>query len=115
MDLAEGHVATLRYLENTSSTTSSDIKQSGAGKLSIFNLGTGVGYSVLDMVHTMSKACGHDVAYEFAPRRPGDVAENYADPTLATQELGWKATRNLEDICKDLWTWQSANPNGYQQ
>jgi len=102
VDLAEGHVAALRYLEDR-----------GDNKLSIFNLGSGIGYSVLDMVNAMSRACGHQLAYEFGPRREGDLAEYYADPRLAEQELGWKATRSMDDICKDLWAWQSANPNGY--
>ncbi len=103
MDLAEGHVSALLYLENGK----------GAGKCSIFNLGTGTGYSVLDMINAMQRASHKPLPYEIGPRREGDIAECYADPSLARQELGWAATRGLEQMCRDLWNWQSNNPNGY--
>lgn len=105
MDLAEGHLAALRYSEEAGNP--------GYGKCSIFNLGTGVGCSVLDMVEAMKRASGRPLPYEFGPRRPGDIAACYADPTLAEKELGWKARRGLDEMCRDLWTWQSNNPNGY--
>jgi UDP-glucose 4-epimerase len=101
VDLAEGHTAALAYLD-----------KKGPGFYR-FNLGTGKGLSVLDMVRAMSKACGHEIKYEIGPRRPGDVAEVYADTTLAEQELGWKATRTQEDMCNDIWRWQSNNPDGF--
>lgn len=92
MDLAEGHVAALKYIEGQNAAR-------GHGKLSIFNLGTGTGYSVLDMVEAMKKASGRDLPYEFGPRREGDIAECFADPALAKQELGWQATRDLQQMC----------------
>jgi UDP-glucose 4-epimerase len=105
MDLAEGHVTALRYVE--------DANSKGYGKASIFNLGTGVGYSVLDMIEAMKRASGRPLPYEFGPRREGDIAECFADPSLARTELGWTARRGLEEMCRDLWNWQSNNPNGY--
>jgi UDP-glucose 4-epimerase len=117
MDLAEGHLSALRYMENSvgkdSAISSSNSRSKGHGKLSIFNLGTGVGYSVLDMVEAMKKASGRPLPYEFGPRREGDIAVCYADPTVAREELGWTATRGLEAMCQDLWNWQSNNPNGF--
>ena len=80
-----------------------------------YNLGTGCGYSVLDMVKAFSKACGKDVAYKIAPRRPGDIAQCYADPKKAKEELGFVATKNLEDMCNDTWRWQSNNPDGFSK
>jgi UDP-glucose 4-epimerase len=109
MDLAEGHVAALRFMGSNKPPQAS----AGSGKYSVFNLGTGKGYSVLDMVGAMKEASGRPLAYEFGPRREGDVATCYADPTAAKQVLGWAARRNLKDMCSDLWTWQSNNPNGY--
>mgnify|MGYP002736900355 CR=1 FL=1 len=79
----------------------------------VFNLGTGHGYSVLDMVHAFEKATGKKVPYKIAPRRAGDVAEVYCDPGKAERELGWKAEHSLEDMCRDSWNWQSKNPNGF--
>ena len=79
----------------------------------IYNLGTGVGYSVLDMIHAFEKACGKPVPYRIAPRRAGDVPLYYADPSLAASLLGWKARYGLDDMCRDYWNWQSRNPNGY--
>lgn len=98
VDLAEGHLAALKV-------TTPGFK--------VYNLGTGTGYSVLDMVQAMSKACGHDIPYKIVDRRPGDVAIVYADTAKAKKELEWQAKRNLDDMCSDLWAWQSQNPQGY--
>jgi len=100
MDLAEGHVAALRHLLG------------GAASLTL-NLGTGRGTSVLELVHAFERASGRRVPYAIAPRRPGDVAACWADPTRAAETIGWKATRDLDAMCADTWRWQSANPNGY--
>jgi UDP-glucose 4-epimerase len=78
------------------------------------NLGTGQGYSVLDVVKAFERASGRPVPYRLAPRRPGDVAQCYADPALAREVLGWQATRSLDEMCVDTWRWQSANPNGFR-
>jgi UDP-glucose 4-epimerase len=102
MDLAEGHVAALRFLEQ--------------GKTSLVaNLGTGTGRSVLEVVHAFERACGHRVALEFHARRPGDVAESYADPSHAARALGWRARFGLDEMCRDAWRWQSNNPAGYDR
>lgn len=79
----------------------------------IYNLGTGVGYSVLDIVHAFEKCVGHKIPYEIKPRRAGDIPECYADCTKAYEELGWKAQKTLDDMCADSWRWQTQNPNGY--
>ena len=100
-DLAKGHVAAVKYA----------LEHSGN---EIFNLGTGVGISVLEMVKSYSKACGHDVAYKIAPRRPGDIAECYANAKKAEEILGWKAQLGVNEMCRDSWNWQSKNPNGYK-
>lgn len=100
-DLAEGHVAALRYLF--------DQKQS----LTV-NLGTGQGYSVLDLAKAYGQACGREIPIVFAPRRPGDVDACYADPSHALRSMGWKAKRGLNDMCVDSWRWQSTNPNGFE-
>ncbi|GHA33776.1 UDP-glucose 4-epimerase GalE [Photobacterium aphoticum] len=100
LDLADGHLAALTH------------KGREAG-LHIYNLGTGNGFSVLQMVDAFSKAAGVDVAYQIAPRRPGDIAECWADPAKAKAELHWEATRTIEDMTADTWRWQSANPTGY--
>lgn len=100
VDLADGHLKALEHINDH------------AG-VSIYNLGTGHGYSVLDMVKAFGRACGHEIPYVIAPRRAGDVAVCYSDPAKANAELGWKATHTLEDMCADSWRWQSANPNGY--
>ncbi len=92
MDLAEGHVAALRYLE------------SNKGLLTV-NLGTGRGTSVLEMVAAFEKASGQPISYRFAPRRTGDVAECWADPSLANRLLGWRADRTLAQMCEDAWRW----------
>ena len=101
VDLARGHVAAIRKLA----------KKPG---LFICNLGTGHGYSVLDVIHAFSKACGRDLPYVIDPRRPGDIAECWCDPAKAKQELGWQAEYGIEDMCRDSWNWQSRNPDGYK-
>ncbi|HEY8048379.1 MAG TPA: UDP-glucose 4-epimerase GalE [Ramlibacter sp.] len=101
MDLAEGHVAALKVLlERRRGFT--------------VNLGTGQGYSVLDVVKAFEKASGRKVPYRIAPRRAGDVAQCYADPALAHEVIGWRAQRGLDQMCADAWRWQSANPDGYR-
>ncbi|WP_200906498.1 GDP-mannose 4,6-dehydratase, partial [Gulbenkiania mobilis] len=99
MDLAEAHVAALAALPDN-------------GALPL-NLGTGRGYSVLELVETFSRVSGRQIPYRIAPRRPGDVAACYADPAAAEARLGWKAQRDLETMCADTWRWQSQNPEGY--
>lgn len=99
VDLALGHTAALKYCTE-------------AG-VHIYNLGTGVGYSVFDMIHTFEKACGKELPYVVEGRRAGDVASCYACADLALEELHWKAKYNLEDMCRDTWNWQSHNPQGY--
>ncbi len=79
------------------------------------NVGTGTGYSVLDMIKAFSKACGHDIPYAIVDRRPGDIAACYASPSKAKEKLEWEAQYNLEDMCRDLWKWQTQNPNGYNE
>ena len=101
-DLAEGHVLAVEKL----------LTKSG---LFIVNLGTGVGYSVLDMIKAFSKALGKDIPYVIGPRRPGDIAMCYADPTYAEQLIGFKAKRGLEEMCRDALNWQLKNPNGYSE
>ncbi len=101
VDLAKGHVKAIDYI----------LTDPG---LDVINLGTGRGYSVLEMVHAFEKACGHEIPYEIKPRREGDIAECYADPSKAEKVLGWKAERGLDEMCADLWRWQSMNPNGYE-
>ena len=81
--------------------------------LFVVNLGTGVGYSVLDMVKSFSKALGKEIPYKIVDRRPGDIAECYADPSFAFELLGFKATKTLDDMCRDALRWQLNNPNGY--
>lgn len=101
VDLAKGHVAAIKKVEETE-----------PGVL-IYNLGTGKGYSVLDVVHAFEKACGKEIPYEIKPRRAGDIATCYADPTKAKKELGWVAQYGIEEMCEDSWRWQTMNPNGY--
>ncbi len=100
LDLAHGHLLAIKKLE----------KNPG---LVTYNLGTGKGYSVLDMVNAFIKATGKDIPYEIVERRPGDIDECYADPALAESEIGFKAKYDLEEMCADSWRWQSSNPNGY--
>lgn len=101
VDLAQGHVAACQYL----------MAHTGC---EVFNLGTGVGYSVLDLVHTFSRVNQMEIPYVIAPRRPGDVARCFADASRAKEMLGWTAKKTLEDMCRDSWRWQSQNPNGYR-
>ena len=101
VDLALGHVAAIKKLET------------GCG-LFICNLGTGRGYSVLDVIHAFSKACGRELPYVIDPRRPGDIAQCYADPAKAKRELGWEAKYGIEEMCAHSWNWQSKNPDGYK-
>ncbi|MBR7744212.1 UDP-glucose 4-epimerase GalE [Phycicoccus sp. BSK3Z-2] len=100
-DLAAGHVAALHRLGETDDAVST------------WNLGTGRGTSVLELLRAFERACGHTLPYEIAPRRPGDVASSYADPSRAEAELGWRAERTVDDMCADTWRWQSQNPHGY--
>lgn len=101
VDLAEGHV---KAVDN--------ILEGNKG-VQVFNLGTGVGYSVLDIVKAFNKAYGKELPYKIAPRRPGDIATCYSDPTKAKEVLGWTAKRGIEEMCEDSWRWQSNNPNGF--
>ena len=102
VDLAKAHVKAIDKLSNTKGTF-------------IYNIGTGRGYSVLEMIKAFSKACGHEVPYEVGPRRDGDIAEVLADPTKANNELGWKAEYGLEDMVNSAWKWQEENPKGYRE
>lgn len=101
MDLAVGHVKALKKFDDQPDVY-------------IYNLGTGRGYSVLEMIQAFSKAVGHDIPYVIKPRRAGDIATCYADATKAKNELGWTAERDIDDMCRDAWRWQSQNPNGYR-
>ena len=101
VDLALGHVKAI-----------DKIKEKPGVK--IYNLGTGNGYSVLDVIKAFSKACGHEVPYQIKPRRAGDIATCYSDASLAKKELGWEAQYGIEEMCADSWKWQSMNPNGYK-
>jgi len=109
VDLARGHLAALNLFNATHNAER--ITQNGG--LFIYNLGTGKGYSVLDIVKAFEKASGVKVPYKIVARRAGDIAECYADPTKAAKELNWKAEYDLERMCADSWRWQSKNPNGY--
>lgn len=100
VDLAGGHVCAIRKLEQDPG-------------LVIYNLGTGHGYSVLDVIHAFEKACGKEIPYVIDPRRAGDIAECWADPSKAEKELGWKAQYGIDEMCADTWNWQSRNPDGY--
>eukprot|EP00957_Ditylum_brightwellii_P120994 9227913-Ditylum_brightwellii.AAC.1 len=86
--------------------------EKGSG-IYLFNLGTGNGCSVIDMLKAMEKACGHELKYVVGPRREGDIATCYADASLAKKEMGWEATRGLEEMCLDTWSWQEKNPQGF--
>ena len=100
VDLAKGHVAAIET-----------VKTKG---VHIYNLGTGVGYSVLDVIKAFSKACGRELPYVIKPRRDGDVASNFADSSKAKRELDWQAQLNLDDMCASSWNWQKKNPHGYK-
>ena len=101
VDLAKGHVAAIAYAQNNTGAE-------------VFNLGTGTGYSVLDMVKAFERVNGVPVPYEITPRRPGDLATCYADPAKSREKLGWVAEKTLEDMCRDTWNWQKNNPEGYR-
>ncbi len=100
VDLALGHIKAVE-------------KIIGENGCFTYNLGTGRGYSVLDVIHAFEKACGHELKYEIAPRRAGDLATCYSDPSKAKEELGWVAQRDIDEMCEDSWRWQSQNPDGY--
>lgn len=102
VDLAIGHVRAI-----------DKIKEKPGVK--VYNLGTGKGYSVLDVVKAFEKACGHEIPYEIKPRRAGDIATCYSDASLAKKELGWEAQYDIDEMCADSWRWQSMNPNGYAE
>lgn len=102
VDLAVGHVKALEKMTSSESL------------VRVYNLGTGQGFSVLQMIEAFSKACGRPIPYSIKPRRPGDIAECYADAALAKKELGWEAERGIDEMCEDSWRWQSKNPNGYK-
>ena len=100
VDLARGHVKAIQKLADNEG-------------VSIYNLGTGKGYSVLDVIHAFEKACGHPLKYEIKPRRDGDIATCYSKCDKAKEELGWEAEYGIEEMCADSWNWQQKNPNGY--
>ncbi|MFT4107131.1 MAG: UDP-glucose 4-epimerase GalE [Lacrimispora sp.] len=102
VDLAVGHVKALEKMTSSESL------------VRVYNLGTGQGFSVLQMIEAFSKACKNPIPYSIKPRRPGDIAECYADASLAKEELGWIAERGIDEMCEDSWRWQSNNPNGYK-
>ena len=104
VDLAKGHVKALQAMEPL---------LDNKGLCKVYNLGTGQGYSVLEAISAFEKACGHQIAYEVVERRPGDIAECYAEASLANQELNWQAEKSLGEMMKDAWRWQTMNPNGY--
>ena len=101
VDLAKGHVAAIDKIQNNGVYT--------------YNLGTGVGYSVFDVLHAFEKACGHAIPYVIKPRRPGDIAECYADASKAKNELGWEAKLGIDEMCASSWKWQTMNPSGYMK
>lgn len=102
VDLAKGHVAAIEYMQEHKGEH-------------VFNLGTGNGYSVLDMVKAFQRVTGIEIPYEIAPRRPGDLATVYASPDKSAEQLHWRAQYNLDDMCRDTWNWQSKNPMGYAE
>ncbi|WP_085829807.1 UDP-glucose 4-epimerase GalE [Collinsella vaginalis] len=101
VDLATGHVAALNWMN-------------GRTGVEVFNLGTGTGTSVLEVIHAFEKACGHEIPYAVKPRRAGDIAANWCDASKAEREMGWKAQFDIADMCRDSWRWQSQNPDGYR-
>lgn len=100
VDLALGHIAAIEHLNTPG--------------VHVYNLGTGIGYSVLDMIHAFEKACGKTLPYEICSRRPGDIAACYASAEKAEKDLGWRAQYGITEMCRDQWNWQSKNPNGYR-
>ncbi len=101
VDLARGHVSALNYMR-------------GKHGVHVFNLGTGHGYSVLDVIHAFERACGKELPYQMCPRRDGDIAQTYCDASKAKELMGWEAQYDIDDMCAHSWKWQSSNPNGYQ-
>jgi len=101
VDLAIGHLRALEKLKSNPGAVT-------------YNLGTGRGNSVLEVISAFEKACGNRIPYKIVPRRPGDIAEAYADPSKAQQDLGWAADKGLDEMCEDIWRWQSLNPDGYR-
>ncbi|MEG0376144.1 MAG: GDP-mannose 4,6-dehydratase, partial [Raoultibacter sp.] len=123
VDLGRGHVKALEWMGGKVGTGKAIGLDSIEGKadedgtrrgVGVFNLGTGTGSSVLEVVHAFEKACGKELPYEIKPRRAGDIAENYAACQKAADELGWTALYDLDRMCVDSWRWQSNNPNGYE-
>ena len=102
VDLADGHVKALKKIDEKCG-------------VKVYNLGTGNGYSVMDVLHAFEKACGHEIKYEIKPRRAGDISTCYADSKKAYEELGWEAKYGIDEMCADSWNWQSKNPNGYNE
>ena len=100
VDLAKGHVRAIEAMDRLDG-------------VNIYNLGTGEGYSVLDMIKAFGRACGKEIPYVIDPRRPGDIARCWSDPSKAERELGWKAEKGVDEMCEDAWRWQSGNPDGY--
>lgn len=103
VDLAKGHVKALDYFKNKTK-----------GEVVKLNLGTGKGYSVLELINTFQQVTGKRVLYDIVDRRPGDIVISYASPELAEKTISWQAEKNLEDMCRDTWRWQSQNPSGYE-
>jgi UDP-glucose 4-epimerase len=102
VDLAVGHLKALDVLKGRTGCVA-------------YNLGTGRGHSVLEAVHAFERVVGKKIPHRFVPRRPGDAASSYCDPSKAERELGWKTERGLDQMCADAWRWQSANPSGYPE
>jgi UDP-glucose 4-epimerase len=100
VDLAKGHIAALRHLVTKPGYT-------------VYNLGRGQGYTVIELIKAFEKASGLDIPYDVVGRREGDVAESFADPGKANRELGWQAELGIDEMCEDTWRWQSRNPEGY--
>ena len=123
MDLAEGHLAALEYLQkiqniqcngnNNGNNDGSNGSNEYRGLSDVVNLGSGIGISVLEMIAAMKKASGRDIPYTIGARRSGDIDTCYADPKKAKELFNWSTTRCIDDVCTDLWKWQSNNPNGY--
>ena len=101
VDLAKGHIKALEKIESLK------------GEVKIYNLGTGEGYSVLDVLNAYNNACGKELPYVICPRRPGDIDASFSNPVLAREELGWQAELGIDDMCRDSWNWQKNNPDGY--
>ena len=105
VDLAKAHVIAVDRMT----------KGKGKSNFEVFNLGTGNGFSVLEVINSFEKVTGEKLNYKLVDRRPGDVAECWADPAKAQRELGWNASRTIDDMTRDSWRWQQANPNGYEE